>query len=118
MSPAQPGSRCDCPAEMQRSRLRRRVVEEYGEGRLVGERFWQLTWDLLEALTSVLVSDVGLGLSTMVEKGVCSSSSALLILEDLIPGVNMEVNMVTSIWRLLLSLGCSSSCLLSNASIF
>ena len=41
----------------------------------------------------------------MGEKGVCSSSSALLILEDLTPGVKMVENIATSSLRDLLSLG-------------
>ena len=56
--------------------------------------------------------EVGLGLKTMVVKGVSSSCSALLMEDDLTPGVKMEENRVTSFSSVLLSLGWSSSCLL------
>ena len=51
------------------------------------------------ALTSLFCRDVGLGLRTIGEKGVSLSSSAVLILDDLTPGVKIDEKSVTSCCR-------------------
>ena len=64
------------------------------------------------ALTNLSWMEVGLGLRIIGENGVCSSSNALLMLEELTPGEKMLVNKATSFSSPLLSGGCSNSALL------
>ena len=61
------------------------------------------------ALTNLSWIDVGLGLRTIGQKGVSLSSRALLIDEELTPGVKIDSKRVTSASRVLLSGGCRSS---------
>ena len=64
--------------------------------------------------TSLFRMVVGLGLRTIGENGVSLSSRAFLIFLDGAAGLNIEVKIVTSSSRLLLSFGCSRSFLIEN----
>ena len=64
------------------------------------------------ALTTLFWIDVGLGLRTIGEKGVSLSSKALLMEEELTPGVKMAEKNVTSSSKVRFSAGCINSFLL------